>query len=222
MNGMGSQLRAAREHLGITVSAAAAATHLKLLVIDAMERDDYRKLIAPPYAKGFYRMYCGYLGLDPEPFIESYMQGIGGADDKAELLRDPNQKPGLFSGLQKKMKARQDRKEIQRKAKEIAAARRQAQPAHPAEEPAGASKEPAAAPPDASLPPSRNGEPAAGQQELPLATLAKPAMTGQQEEADASDMPPAAPAPKPAAPESVRSEERRVGKECRSRWSPYH
>ena len=24
------------------------------------------------------------------------------------------------------------------------------------------------------------------------------------------------------APEGVRSEERRVGKECRSRWSPYH
>ena len=23
-------------------------------------------------------------------------------------------------------------------------------------------------------------------------------------------------------PESLRSEERRVGKECRSRWSPYH
>ena len=23
-------------------------------------------------------------------------------------------------------------------------------------------------------------------------------------------------------PEAVRSEERRVGKECRSRWSPYH
>ena len=23
-------------------------------------------------------------------------------------------------------------------------------------------------------------------------------------------------------PDSVRSEERRVGKECRSRWSPYH
>src|SRR3712207_6861307 len=25
-----------------------------------------------------------------------------------------------------------------------------------------------------------------------------------------------------AAPDQVRSEERRVGKECRSRWSPYH
>ena len=24
------------------------------------------------------------------------------------------------------------------------------------------------------------------------------------------------------APDGIRSEERRVGKECRSRWSPYH
>ena len=28
--------------------------------------------------------------------------------------------------------------------------------------------------------------------------------------------------PSPAARLAVRSEERRVGKECRSRWSPYH
>ena len=28
--------------------------------------------------------------------------------------------------------------------------------------------------------------------------------------------------PVPATPERYRSEERRVGKECRSRWSPYH
>ena len=28
--------------------------------------------------------------------------------------------------------------------------------------------------------------------------------------------------PNAAAPAGARSEERRVGKECRSRWSPYH
>src|SRR3712207_7177651 len=28
--------------------------------------------------------------------------------------------------------------------------------------------------------------------------------------------------PPPATPPTSRSEERRVGKECRSRWSPYH
>ena len=30
------------------------------------------------------------------------------------------------------------------------------------------------------------------------------------------------PEPHPSAPPADRSEERRVGKECRSRWSPYH
>ena len=34
-------------------------------------------------------------------------------------------------------------------------------------------------------------------------------------------IPPVIPAPK-LSPTSPRSEERRVGKECRSRWSPYH
>ena len=48
------------------------------------------------------------------------------------------------------------------------------------------------------------------------------------DEADGSAAPVAAPAPKKAAPAKKaaapagRSEERRVGKECRSRWSPYH
>ena len=37
--------------------------------------------------------------------------------------------------------------------------------------------------------------------------------------ADAEDMSPAAPLPQE---QQLRSEERRVGKECRSRWSPYH
>src|ERR1039457_7133596 len=32
----------------------------------------------------------------------------------------------------------------------------------------------------------------------------------------------APPSPPPAPSETSRSEERRVGKECRSRWSPYH
>ena len=36
------------------------------------------------------------------------------------------------------------------------------------------------------------------------------------------DTPSATPAPKGYEPFYIRSEERRVGKECRSRWSPYH
>ena len=37
----------------------------------------------------------------------------------------------------------------------------------------------------------------------------------------AEELPPLPPPPPPP-PEEPRSEERRVGKECRSRWSPYH
>ena len=58
MSGTGSQMREARERMRVTVTEAAAATHLKMLVIEAMERDNYPKLIAPTYAKGFFRLYC--------------------------------------------------------------------------------------------------------------------------------------------------------------------
>jgi cytoskeletal protein RodZ len=126
MSGLGNQLKEARERMRVTVTEAAAATHLKILVIDAMERDDYRRLIAPAYAKGFFRLYCEYLGLNAEPFIEAYLHSSGVSEDKAELIRDPKKKPGLFSGLQKRMKEMQERKEIQRKAQEIAAAQEKA------------------------------------------------------------------------------------------------
>ena len=126
MSGLGMQLREARERRRITVTEAAAATHLKTLVVDAMERDDYPRLIAPAYAKGFFRLYCDYLDLEAEPFITAYLHFAGVSDDKTELIRDPKKKPGLFYGFQKRMKENQDKKEVQRKAKELEAARERA------------------------------------------------------------------------------------------------
>lgn len=73
MSGLGQQLRAIREQSGTTISEVAAATRLKTLVIDAMERDDFNRLIAPAYARGFYKLYCDYLGVDPAPFIAAYL-----------------------------------------------------------------------------------------------------------------------------------------------------
>ena len=126
MSGLGPQLRAARERLKATASQVAAATHLKVLVIEAMERDDYGKLIAPAYAKGFYKLYCDYLGLDAEPFIESYLNSPGVSEDKTELIRDQKKKAGLFSGLQKKMQ------EMQKRGKEKEP-RKKTSPARPAQ-----------------------------------------------------------------------------------------
>jgi cytoskeleton protein RodZ len=72
MDTIGQQLKAARELKGVTASQAAAATHLKVQHVEALERDDYSRLAVPTYAKGFLRIYAEYLGLDPAPLLREY------------------------------------------------------------------------------------------------------------------------------------------------------
>ena len=74
MDSIGQQLKAARERKGVTASQAAAATHLKVQHVEALERDDYSRLTVPTYAKGFLKIYAEYLGLDSVPLIREYSQ----------------------------------------------------------------------------------------------------------------------------------------------------
>lgn len=70
---LGQTLKEARERKKVTCSQAAAATRMKIQSIEAMERDDYSRVAAPIYAKGFLRLYAEYLGLDAAPLIREYM-----------------------------------------------------------------------------------------------------------------------------------------------------
>jgi len=72
MESIGQQLKAARERKGATPSQAAAATHLKVQHVEALERDDYSRLTVPTYAKGFLKIYAEFLGLDPAPLLRDY------------------------------------------------------------------------------------------------------------------------------------------------------
>jgi len=72
MDAIGQQLKAARERKGVTASQAAAATHLKVQHVEALEHDDYSRMPVPTYAKGFLRIYAEYLGLDPAPLLREY------------------------------------------------------------------------------------------------------------------------------------------------------
>ena len=201
MSGLGRQLKEAREKMRVTVTEAASSTHLKMLVIDAMERDDYPKLIAPTYAKGFYRLYCEYLGLDAEPFVEAYLHFAGVSDDKTELIRDPKKKPGLFSGLQKKMKEMQDKKDVQRKAKEIAEAQEKARQLGqrraevPAARPAGQQELPLAEPDGV---PAEEEIPAPFEAPVPAAAELPPADEPAPAEEPPVEVAAVAPPPKPA------------------------
>lgn len=69
---LGEKFRRAREKKKVTCSQAAAATHMKIQHVEAMERDDFSRMAAPMYAKGFIKIYAEYLGLDPAPLIQEY------------------------------------------------------------------------------------------------------------------------------------------------------
>lgn len=70
---IGQQLKEARERRPATISQAAEATRIKFSQIEAMERDDFSRMGAAIYAKGFLKLYSEYLGLDPAPLIREYV-----------------------------------------------------------------------------------------------------------------------------------------------------
>lgn len=73
MESMGQKFRAAREKKKMNVSKAAAFTRIKMQHIEMMENDDFSKMPAPTYAKGFIRIYASFLGLDPVPLVQEYV-----------------------------------------------------------------------------------------------------------------------------------------------------
>ena len=76
MSGIGRILCEARKKKKVSCSQAAAATRMKIQHIEALERDDFTRIAAPIYAKGFIRLYAEYLGLDPEPLLREYTESL--------------------------------------------------------------------------------------------------------------------------------------------------
>ncbi|HMP76516.1 MAG TPA: helix-turn-helix domain-containing protein [Kiritimatiellia bacterium] len=72
METMGQVFKSARERKRISLSAAAARTRIKLQHLEMMERDDFSRMPAPAYARGFIRMYADFLGLESGPLVEEY------------------------------------------------------------------------------------------------------------------------------------------------------
>jgi hypothetical protein len=69
----GGTLRAAREKLKLTQADIAEATRIKLHMVDAIENNDFSRIAAPLYGKGFIKLYAERVGLDPAPLIRDYL-----------------------------------------------------------------------------------------------------------------------------------------------------
>ena len=70
----GKNLREAREAKGYTVGQLAEKTHIMHQIVEEMEIERFTRIPAPIYGRGFVKLYCEAVGLDPKPFIAAYME----------------------------------------------------------------------------------------------------------------------------------------------------
>lgn len=75
---MGETLRTAREQRGLSASAVAEATHMKVQIIEDLEIEDFRRIAAPIYGRGFVKLYAEFLGLDSTPLVREFMELYAG------------------------------------------------------------------------------------------------------------------------------------------------
>ena len=73
MSSFGETLRAAREAKGLTCSQVAAQTHMLVQIVEEMEREDFHRIPAPIYGRGFVRLFADCVGLDPVPLVREFM-----------------------------------------------------------------------------------------------------------------------------------------------------
>jgi len=76
----GTWLRRQRELREISLREIADVTKISIRYLEALEQDRFDILPAPVFAKGFLREYAGYVGVDPDEVVNSYLTAQEGAD----------------------------------------------------------------------------------------------------------------------------------------------
>ena len=71
-SGPGAYLRKAREDANLTVEKVATALLLHTAIVEALEADEYDRLPAPTFVRGYLRGYARVLGLPSRPVLEMY------------------------------------------------------------------------------------------------------------------------------------------------------
>lgn len=83
--GIGDTLRAARRQQRGSLSDAAAETRVRESYLAALEEEQWGALGGDVYVKGFLRSYAKYLGLDPDPLVDTYRAEFERPEDPAPI-----------------------------------------------------------------------------------------------------------------------------------------
>ena len=74
----GKTLRQAREAKGLTIAQVADTTHMMSQIVEGLENENFSRIVAPIYGRGFVKLYCEAVGLDPKEPIAAFMELYGG------------------------------------------------------------------------------------------------------------------------------------------------
>jgi cytoskeletal protein RodZ len=69
-------LRIQRETLGVSLDEAEKQTRVRKRYLEALEKGDLEKLPSPVQGRGMLKNYAGFLGLDPEPLLLDFAEGL--------------------------------------------------------------------------------------------------------------------------------------------------
>lgn len=69
--GIGEVLRSTRIRRGRSLQQANQTTRIAMRYLEAMENEDWDRMPAATYARGFLSSYAQYLGLDPQPLLDA-------------------------------------------------------------------------------------------------------------------------------------------------------
>ena len=93
----GKTLRTARESKGLTTGQIAEKTHMMVQMVEGLEKEDFSKIVAPIYGRGFVKLYCEAVGLEPKPLVDAFMEiysgNRGASAAKPEPAAPPQQPP---------------------------------------------------------------------------------------------------------------------------------
>jgi transcriptional regulator with XRE-family HTH domain len=71
---LGAILKTARESKGLTPQQVAETTRMMVQIVEDLEHEDFRKIAAPLYGRGFIKLYAECVGVDPEPLVAEFIE----------------------------------------------------------------------------------------------------------------------------------------------------
>ena len=102
MESAGTRLKKIRLEKGFTLEEAAKKTKIHLNLLQAIEEDSLVNL-NPIYTKGFLKIYCKFLGVNPADFISDYREPRTSSEIRKDIFQDKSVPDNSFKNISLKL-----------------------------------------------------------------------------------------------------------------------